>query len=74
MECIIKLCCALDEDICNNQSTALTISPQNKRHSCSYCDKTCAKIDRHCKHHNKDKAEVAEEFAHYEAQKILKNP
>ena len=53
-------------------STVLTISTQNKSHSCSYCDKPSAKIDQHYEHHHKGKAEVAEGFAYHEAQKILK--
>lgn len=44
----------------------------DKRYSCFYCDKTCAKIPRHYKHHHKDKAEVAEAFAYHDTQNILK--
>ena len=36
----------------------------DKRHSCFYCDKMCAKIARHYEHHHKDEAEVAEAFAY----------
>ncbi|XP_020601654.1 uncharacterized protein LOC110040732 isoform X3 [Orbicella faveolata] len=36
----------------------------DKRHSCFYCDKMCAKIARHYEHHHKDEAEVAETFAY----------
>ena len=36
----------------------------DKRHSCFYCDKMCAKIARHYEHNHKDEAEVAEAFAY----------
>ncbi|KAJ7388379.1 hypothetical protein OS493_037972 [Desmophyllum pertusum] len=36
----------------------------DKRHSCFYCDKLCAKIARHYEHHHEHEAEVAEAFAY----------
>lgn len=46
----------------------------DKRHSCFYCDKLCAKIARHHEHHHKDEAEVAEAFAYPRGSKDRKTP